>query len=74
MLPQPQGAEMLALWQEFESAQHRRQVCAGTGPLPFLANVFSEGGPWTESSVSMEHIFEHYRKSFIKRAYPVGGQ
>lgn len=62
MLPQPQGAAMLVLWQEFEQAHSTDAKFAKALDRfqPLLANVFSGGGTWTENGVSMEQVFSRY--------------
>ena len=62
MLPQPQGDELLALWQEFERAESEDAKFAKALDRfqPLLINVFTGGGTWTENGVSLEQVFSRY--------------
>ncbi|WMJ70619.1 HD domain-containing protein [Stenotrophomonas sp. 24(2023)] len=62
LLPQPQGARLLALWQEFEQAQSADAKFAKALDRlqPLLVNVFTGGGTWTENGVSMEQVIARY--------------
>lgn len=48
-LPEPQGAELLALWREFEAARSEdaRFAKALDRFQPLLVNSFTEGGTWS---------------------------
>jgi len=59
LLPQQQGNELMALWQEFERAdtEDAKFAKALDRFQPLLINVFTGGGTWTENSVSLEQVF-----------------
>ncbi|MGV3743374.1 MAG: HD domain-containing protein [Burkholderiaceae bacterium] len=71
LLPQQQGGEFLALWQEFERAETEDAKFAKALDRfqPLLINVFTGGGTWTENSVSLEQVFSRYGP-VIKRGAP----
>lgn len=71
LLPQPQGDEMLALWQEFERAetQDAKFAKALDRFQPLLVNVFTGGGTWAENDVSLEQVVSRYGP-VIKRGAP----
>lgn len=71
LLPQPQGDELLALWQEFERAESEDAKFAKALDRfqPLLINVFTGGGTWTENGVSLEQVFSRYG-SVIRRGAP----
>jgi putative hydrolases of HD superfamily len=62
LLPDRQGAELMALWQEFENAEtaDARFAKALDRFQPLLVNVFTEGGTWTESGISYEQVVQRY--------------
>ncbi|ALM82353.1 HD family hydrolase [Bordetella sp. N] len=62
MLPDTQRDEFLGLWQEFENAgsDDARFAKALDRFQPLLINVFTDGGTWTESGVSLEQVFARY--------------
>lgn len=62
LLPQPQGAELLALWQEFENAETEDAKFAKALDRfqPLLVNVFTGGGTWAENGVSLEQVMSRY--------------
>lgn len=62
LLPRPQCDTFLALWQEFEQAQTADAKFAKALDRfqPLLVNIFTEGGTWTESNVSLEQVFSRY--------------
>lgn len=72
LLPQQQGKELLALWQEFERAETEDAKFAKALDRfqPLLVNVFTDGGTWTENSVSLEQVFSRYGP-VIKRGAPL---
>jgi putative hydrolase of HD superfamily len=72
LLPQQQGNELLALWQEFERAETEDAKFAKALDRfqPLLINVFTGGGTWTENSVSLEQVFSRYGP-VIKRGAPL---
>jgi putative hydrolases of HD superfamily len=71
MLPRQQGAELLALWQEFEAAQSddARFAKALDRVQPLLANVATGGGTWAESAVNLEQVLQRYGPT-IERGAP----
>ncbi|MGV3655197.1 MAG: HD domain-containing protein [Noviherbaspirillum sp.] len=72
LLPQQQGKEFLALWQEFERAETEDAKFAKALDRfqPLLINVFTGGGTWTENGVSLEQVFSRYGPA-IKRGAPL---
>jgi putative hydrolase of HD superfamily len=72
LLPQPQGRELLALWQEFERAdtEDAKFAKALDRFQPLLVNVFTGGGTWTENGVSLEQVLSRYGP-VIKRGAPL---
>lgn len=72
LLPQQQGSELLALWQEFELAETEDAKFAKALDRfqPLLINIFTGGGTWTENSVSPEQVFSRYGP-VIKRGAPL---
>ncbi len=72
LLPQQQGKEFLALWQEFERAETEDAKFAKALDRfqPLLINVFTDGGTWTQNSVSLEQVFSRYGP-VIKRGAPL---
>lgn len=71
LLPQQQGDLLLSLWQEFERAETEDAKFAKALDRfqPLLINVFTGGGTWTESGVSLEQVFSRYGPA-IKRGAP----
>ncbi|RTL36509.1 MAG: HD domain-containing protein [Rhodocyclaceae bacterium] len=71
LLPQPQGDELLALWQEFERAESEDAQFAKALDRfqPLLINVVTGGGTWTENGVSLEQVLSRYGP-VIKRGAP----
>ncbi|MBT0956707.1 HD domain-containing protein [Alphaproteobacteria bacterium KMM 3653] len=71
MLPEAQGAELLALWREFEAAESPDAVFAKSLDRlqPPMQNLASGGGSWIEYNVSPE-TFEARVGSKIKRGAP----
>ncbi|MBS0345329.1 MAG: HD domain-containing protein [Proteobacteria bacterium] len=72
LLPQQQGDELLALWQEFERAESEDAKFAKALDRfqPLLINVVTGGGTWTENGVSLEQVFSRYGP-VIKRGAPL---
>jgi putative hydrolases of HD superfamily len=72
LLPQQQGSELLALWQEFERAETEDAKFAKALDRfqPLLTKVFTGGGTWTEDSVSLEQVFSRYGPT-INRGAPL---
>lgn len=62
LLPDQQGAELMALWQEFENAEtaDARFAKALDRFQPLLVNIFTEGGTWSENNVSHAQVVERY--------------
>jgi len=62
MLPQPQGNELLGLWQEFELAQTADAKFAKALDRfqPLLINIATGGGTWTENDVSLDQVLSRY--------------
>ena len=62
LLPDQQGAELMALWNEFENAgtADARFAKALDRFQPLLVNVFTEGGTWAESGVSYDQVVQRY--------------
>lgn len=71
LLPQEQGNECLKLWQEFERAETEDAKFAKALDRfqPLLVNVFTSGGTWTESGISLEQVFSRYGPA-IKQGAP----
>jgi putative hydrolase of HD superfamily len=57
-LPQRQGADMLALWQEFEGGEtpEARFAHAVDRAMPVLLNLANEGQSWRENGISYERV------------------
>lgn len=62
LLPQQQGDELLALWQEFERAETEDAKFAKALDRfqPLLINICTGGGTWIENGVSLEQVFSRY--------------
>lgn len=58
LLPADQGAELRALWDEFEAAESPDAIFAKSVDRvqPLLQNLASGGGSWIDYDVTMEHI------------------
>ncbi len=71
ILPANQGADLLALWSEFEAAKSPDAVFAKSLDRfqPPLLNLASGGGSWTEYSVTLDMIEERVAPK-IKRGAP----
>ncbi len=71
LLPDPQGEALLALWHEFERAEtdDARFAKALDRFQPLLINIFTDGGTWTESGVSLEQVVSRYGPA-IQRGAP----
>ena len=70
LLPQPQGAEYLALWEEFEAAVTEEAVFANAVDrlAPVLLNSHSGGRSWRENGVTAEKVLG--KMTLIGRASP----
>lgn len=71
LLPEPQGSEFLALWQEFEQgdSEDARFAKALDRVQPLIANVVTGGGTWTEGHVEFTQVLERYGPT-IRRGSP----
>lgn len=58
MLPEPQGPEFLALWQEFEEAAtpEARFAHAVDRAMPVLLNLANDGQSWRENGIAYETV------------------
>lgn len=58
MLPDPQGAQLMALWQEFEDAHtpEARFAHAADRAMPVLLNLANNGQSWLENGISHERV------------------
>ena len=71
LLPPQQGNEFLSLWQEFERAETEDAKFAKALDRfqPLLINIFTGGGTWAESGVSLEQVLSRYGPA-IQRGAP----
>lgn len=62
LLPLEQRQRFLALWNEFEAGEtaEARFAKALDRFQPLLVNIFTGGGTWTESAVSMDQVASRY--------------
>jgi len=58
LLPEPQGAALLALWQEFDQGEtpEARFANAVDRAMPALQNLANEGQSWRENGISYERV------------------
>jgi len=58
MLPESQGAQFLALWQEFENADtpEARFAHVADRAMPVLLNLANGGQSWRENNISYERV------------------
>jgi len=72
LLPQPQGDQLLSLWQEFERGETEDAQFAKALDRfqPLLINIFTGGGTWTENGVSLEQVLSRYGP-VIERGAPL---
>jgi putative hydrolase of HD superfamily len=58
MLPEPQGAKLLSLWQEFEDGEtpEARFAHAVDRAMPVLLNLANRGQSWRENGISYERV------------------
>lgn len=63
MLPAPQGAPLLSLWQEFEDGDtpEARFAHAADRAMPVLLNLANEGQSWRENGISHERVVRRIR-------------
>jgi putative hydrolase of HD superfamily len=71
LLPEQQGAGLMALWQEFEDAATADAKFAKALDRfqPLLVNIFTGGGTWSENDVSYQQVVERYGPE-IERGAP----
>lgn len=71
LLPQSQGAELLALWREFEAAQSEDACFARALDRfqPLLINIHTGGGTWNDHGVTLEQVRARYGPA-IRRGAP----
>jgi putative hydrolase of HD superfamily len=57
-LPEPQGAQLLALWREFEDGEtpEARFAHAVDRAMPVLLNLANQGQSWRENGISYERV------------------
>ncbi|MEK6425152.1 MAG: HD domain-containing protein [Burkholderia gladioli] len=62
LLPEPQGATLRALWEEFEAAQTREAIFAKALDRlqPLLINTLTDGGTWRENGITEQQVIERY--------------
>jgi putative hydrolase of HD superfamily len=72
MVPGEQGANLLALWREFELAQSNDAKFAKAldRVQPLLVNVNTAGGTWSDNGVTLDQVIERYGP-VISRGSPV---
>ena len=70
MLPQQQGEELLALWQEFEAAESVDAKFANAIDrfIPLLHNYYTEGETWRKHSITKAQVLE--RNAIVKSGAP----
>ena len=58
MLPEPQGAKFLALWQEFEAAETPESHFANAADraMPVLLNLANNGQSWKENGITYDRV------------------
>jgi putative hydrolase of HD superfamily len=58
LLPEPQRAKFMVLWQEFEDAEtpEARFAHAADRAMPVLLNLANEGQSWRENGISHERV------------------
>jgi putative hydrolase of HD superfamily len=71
LLPERQGRELLALWQEFEActSDDAKFAKALDRIQPLLVNIYTNGGTWSESGVTLEQVLQRYGPT-IERGSP----
>ena len=70
IFPEPLSAELLELWQEFEAASSDDACFAKALERfqPLLVNMFTEGGTWRESDISLKQGESRYGPVFRREA------
>lgn len=60
MLPEDQGAELRALWDEFETGETKESKYGDMldRMQPLLLNYVTQGGSWSEHSISVEKVYK----------------
>lgn len=60
LLPDAQGARLLALWEEFEKAEtpESRFANAVDRAMPVLLNLASDGGSWRENGITCDRVIQ----------------
>jgi len=58
LLPEPQGARFLSLWQEFEAAEtpESRFANAADRAMPVLLNLANNGQSWKENGITYDRV------------------
>lgn len=71
LLPESQGAQMMALWLEFEAAETKeaRFAKAIDRLQPLLINTLTHGGTWNDFGVSEQQALDRYG-AIISRGSP----
>lgn len=62
LLPEAQGQELKALWQEFEAAQSHDALFAKSLDRfqPLIHNIATDGGTWIEAKLTQEQVEKRY--------------
>lgn len=62
LLPECQGEELIALWQEFESGASNDTAFAKAldRMQPLIHNIATDGGTWSEANVTESQVKERY--------------
>lgn len=70
LLPEKQGTELMALWQEFEHGEtaEARFAKALDRFQPLLVNILTDGGTWRENDVSYSQVIERYGPEIARGA------
>lgn len=70
LLPPPQNAEFLSLWQEYEAGTTADARFAGALDriLPILQNLHNEGQSWRENNISLEQVLS--RNALVGESWP----
>lgn len=63
LIPDPEGSELKALWEEFEAREtpEAKFAAALDRVQPVLANYLTGGGTWREYSVTYDQVMERLR-------------
>ena len=70
LLPEDQGGELRALWEEFDAEEtaDARYAAAMDHLQPFIHNVMTDGHTWKEGHVNREQVYA--RMAIVKTAVP----